>query len=176
MLKWIQQPRKDKTVMKDNQYTIDGEMCHLHTDCKGKGMGSSNPQEAKVTTKAEDALNRTIDGSKLLNYWEEHFTFNPGTSKEIDWKAIGIAREKIPFQKQKWSSKVAAESLPVGCTMQDREMWQIAECLRICGKELETGAHIFECDKDNVIWRQLMGIFCEWRRKLDAATGLIAAI
>eukprot|EP00957_Ditylum_brightwellii_P144700 11023627-Ditylum_brightwellii.AAC.1 len=108
-------------------------------------MGASNPQEAKVTTKAEDALNRTIKGSKLLNYCKEHFTFNPKTSKEIGWKAIGIAREKIPFQKQKWSSKVAADFLPVGCTMQDREMRQTVERPRRCSKELKTGAHIFEC-------------------------------
>eukprot|EP00957_Ditylum_brightwellii_P057354 4349149-Ditylum_brightwellii.AAC.1 len=72
------------------QYTIDGEMWCLYTYCEGKGMESSNPQEVKVTMKAEDGLNRTIKGSKLLNYWKEHFTFNPGTSKEIDWKAIGI--------------------------------------------------------------------------------------
>eukprot|EP00957_Ditylum_brightwellii_P071065 5400463-Ditylum_brightwellii.AAC.1 len=68
-------------------------------------MRACNPQEAKATTKAEDALNRKIQDSKLLNYWEEYFTFNPGTSKEIDWKAIVITREKITFQKWKWSSK-----------------------------------------------------------------------
>eukprot|EP00957_Ditylum_brightwellii_P086037 6545327-Ditylum_brightwellii.AAC.1 len=72
---------------------------------------------------------------------EDNFFIPSGAFDEIDWNAIKLAQEKSNFFQNQWASRWAAEVIPTGTVMQDRELWGAAECPRGCTEEMETPNH-----------------------------------
>eukprot|EP00957_Ditylum_brightwellii_P048953 3714769-Ditylum_brightwellii.AAC.1 len=90
------------------------------------------PSKCKVATKLDEVLLDHIEGKKVIHYWTQHFVLPANLLDQIDWSALSLARSKTNFHFRKWATKWAAEKLPTGMEMQDRETWATACCPRKC--------------------------------------------
>eukprot|EP00957_Ditylum_brightwellii_P163839 12472335-Ditylum_brightwellii.AAC.2 len=104
------------------QHTIANEMWRLYTGIHEECMTVSTPPSSqKVSTNLDDELNHLIEGSKIIKYWTNHFAIPDDAVNQINWPAIEKACSNQNFIQHKWATKWAAEKLPTGSKMEDRE-------------------------------------------------------
>eukprot|EP00957_Ditylum_brightwellii_P118580 9043567-Ditylum_brightwellii.AAC.1 len=60
--------------------------------------------------------------------------------------------------------------------MQDRELWDVADCPRGCTEEMRTPNHVIQCTKANRLWGKVKNILIKWGYINKAKLGLISTL
>eukprot|EP00957_Ditylum_brightwellii_P203766 15336111-Ditylum_brightwellii.AAC.1 len=105
------------------QDEIAGEMWRLY-------LVHNDGTKQKICTALCDELHKAIEGKHTIQYMEDNFFIPSGAFEEISWNAIKLAQEKSNFFQNRWASRWAAEVISTGTVMQDRELWDVADCPR----------------------------------------------
>eukprot|EP00957_Ditylum_brightwellii_P032210 2441881-Ditylum_brightwellii.AAC.1 len=60
--------------------------------------------------------------------------------------------------------------------MQDRELWDVADCPRGYTEEMETPDHVIQCTKADGLWGKVKNILIKWGYTNKAKPGLISTL
>lgn len=165
--------RKEESMLaKDPQLLVQDEGWSLFVK-ETFGTDRDSPGIQKISTKLPEQIRQVCRGRPVLKYWESHGALPAGRPKDMHWKAIHRARNKIQFPRRKWASRLAADFLPTGVRMHERKEWHSPDCPLSCGCTGEDSFHVLHCNKLNSTWDALAAILHEWGRKAGAAPGLI---
>eukprot|EP00957_Ditylum_brightwellii_P062779 4764154-Ditylum_brightwellii.AAC.1 len=131
-------------------------MWRIYTGVPDACMADEMPPHChKVSTKMDEELVHLIEGGQIIKYWTDHYIIPEEAINMIDWPALERSRSNLSFMQRKWLTKWAAEKIPTGTEMEDRQAWKNAACPMKCGEEMEDPEHIITCRKTNPLWREL---------------------
>ena len=97
----------------------------------------------KITGGFINAIHDTIQGLKIMEYWNKQERFPASQNMNIDWDVIKLARNALPFDRKIWMTKHVSGFCGTGEKM---KLWQFRkdDVCPLCTNK-ETNYHVVKC-------------------------------